>query len=85
MYSVVHNIGWTEAMEGIGAATQYSEHSFPKGIALQIDIGIFGKTYRGISAKQMGFRLEDPFCITHKGETEKMTILSPRVQDMVGV
>ncbi len=83
MYSVVHNIGWTEAMEGIGAATQYSEYNFPKGIALQLDIGIFRKRYRGISAKQMGFRLEDPFCINHQGETERMTTLPVQVQDMV--
>jgi len=83
MYSVVHNIGWTEAMEGMGAATQYSEYNFPKSIALQLDIGIFGKTYRGISAKQMGFRLEDPFCINHEGKAEKMTILPIQVQNMV--
>lgn len=85
LYSEVHNIGWTEAMEGIGAATQYSEYNFPKGIALQLDIGVFRRSFKSIRAEEVGIRLEDPYCITHEGETEKMTTLPPRVQDMVSI
>lgn len=83
LYSEVHNIGWTEAMEGIGAATQYSEYNFPKGITLQLDVGVFRRPFKSLKAEQVGIRLEDPYCITHEGETEKMTTLPPRVQDMV--
>jgi Xaa-Pro aminopeptidase len=85
LYSGIHNIGWTEAMEGTGAATQYSEYNFPKGISLQLDIGVFRKPFRNIRAERVGIRLEDPYCITHEGNTEKMTRLCPRVQNMVSV
>lgn len=85
LYSEVHNIGWTEAMEGTGAATQYSEYNFPKGIALQLDIGVFMRAFKSLNPKEVGIRLEDPYCITHEGETEKMTSLPPRVQDMVSI
>ncbi len=85
LYSQIHNIGWTEAMEGYGAATQYSDFSFPKGIALQIDIGIFAKPYKSLMAQGVGIRLEDPLCITHEGVTENMSALPPDVQYLVNV
>jgi Xaa-Pro aminopeptidase len=83
LYSQIHNIGWTEAMEGYGAATQYSEFLFPKGIALQLDIGIFAKPFKSLKAETVGIRLEDPLCITHEGITENMTTLLPDVQELV--
>ena len=85
LYSQIHNIGWTEAMEGYGAATQYSDFLFPKGIALQIDIGIFAKPYKSLVAEEVGIRLEDPLCITHEGITQNMTTLPPDVQFLVNV
>ena len=78
MYSVVHNIGWTEAMEGHGAATQYSTYMFPKNITLMVDIGIFGTAFRGISRERVGLRLEDPFLINDEGKTERLTDLRLR-------
>lgn len=79
MYSVIHNIGWTEAMEGYGAATQYSTYTFPKNVTLMLDIGIFGTTFRSLSPQKVGMRMEDPFLINSEGETEKLTDLPLRI------
>lgn len=76
LYSVVHNIGWTEAMEGYGAATQYSDYSFPKNVTLMVDIGIFGLPYKSLSPQYVGMRMEDPYLINDSGELEKLTDLS---------
>jgi len=78
MYSVVHNIGWTEAMEGYGAATQYSTYPFPKNVSLMVDVGIFNIGFRGIPPRKLGLRMEDPFLINDRGETELLTDLPVR-------
>jgi Xaa-Pro aminopeptidase len=75
LYSVVHNIGWTEAMEGYGAATQYSRHDFPRNVTLMVDIGIFGCPFRSLPSAFVGLRMEDPFLIDGAGELEKLTDL----------
>jgi Xaa-Pro aminopeptidase len=79
MYSVVHNIGWTEAMEGFGAATQYSDYPFPRNITIMLDIGIFGTAFRGLVPSMVGMRMEDPFLINNEGETEKLADLPVRL------
>ncbi len=73
MYSSVHGTGWTECMEYSGAETQYSQHSFPKGIALQLDIGVFGVPAFGIPAEEVGVRLEDLWIIDHAGTAQRLT------------
>lgn len=79
MYSAVHGIGWTEAMEGIGAATQYSRYDFPRSIALMLDVGIFGCPFKGLPAEKVGLRIEDPFLIDGRGTLRKLTDLPLRV------
>jgi len=83
MYSEVHNIGWTECMEGFGAATQHADYNFPKNISLELDVGVFGRRYKNIPAKGLGFRIEDPYLINSKGKTERLTELPTRVYGMV--
>lgn len=78
LYSVVHNIGWTEAMEGYGAATRYSTYTFPKNVTLMVDIGIFGLPFKSIAPQYVGLRMEDPFLINDSGELEKLTDLPIR-------
>lgn len=80
LYSLVHGIGWTEAMEGKGAATQHSEWNFPSGTAFMVDLGIFGCGFEEIPASRLGLRLEDPYVIDHAGETERMTDLPLRCE-----
>lgn len=79
MYSAVHGIGWTEAMEGMGAATQYSSYNFPRSIALMLDVGVFGCPFKGLPAEKVGLRIEDPFLIDGKGILKKLTDLPIRV------
>ena len=73
MYSSVHGTGWTECMEYSGAETQYSKNTFPKGIALQLDIGVFGVPAFGIPPEEVGLRLEDLWIIDHAGKVERLT------------
>jgi len=75
LYSVVHNIGWTEAMEGYGAATRYSTYSFPKNVTLMVDVGIFGCPFESLEPAYVGLRFEDPFLIDDAGRLEKLTDL----------
>ncbi len=77
LYSLVHGIGWTEAMEGKGAATQHSTWKFPKGVALMVDLGIFGRSFKNLSKKYMGLRIENPFIIDHEGNTKCLTVNLP--------
>ena len=83
MYSTVHGIGWTECLEGTGEATQHSDYSFPKGIASQIDVGVFGRPFKSLSAAEVGCRVEDPWCIKHDGKSWKMTRLPANVEMVV--
>lgn len=73
MYSSVHGTGWTECMEYSGAETQYSKNTFPKGIAMQLDIGVFGVPAFGIPPEEVGLRLEDLWIIDHAGRVERLT------------
>lgn len=73
MYSAVHGTGWTECMEFSGAETQYSKNNFPKGIAMQLDIGVFGVPAFGVPAEEVGLRLEDLWIIDHAGKVERLT------------
>lgn len=84
-YSEVHNVGWTECQEGYGAATQYSRFRFPKGIANQIDLGIYGVSAFGLPASEVGFTVEDPFIIDHQGKTHRLTTIPTRAYEMVPV
>jgi Xaa-Pro aminopeptidase len=67
-YGVGHGIGLTECLEE-KTATQVSDYSFPPGIAMMLDVGIFGHPIF------FGARHEDPFLINHDGKTEKLTDL----------
>jgi Xaa-Pro aminopeptidase len=75
MYSSVHGTGWTECMEYSGAETQYSDNTFPKGIALQLDIGVFGVPAFGLPPEKVGLRLEDLWIIDHSGKVERLTTI----------
>jgi Xaa-Pro aminopeptidase len=75
LYSLVHGIGWTEAMEGKGAATQYSTWKFPKGTAFMVDLGIFGRAFGALHANEVGLRIEDPYAIDHDGKVRVFTDL----------
>ncbi len=80
MYSVIHNIGWTEAMEGYGAATQYSNYLFPPNVSLMLDVGVFGIPFKSILPQFMGVRMEDPFIIDAEGRRTKLTDYSMRIK-----
>lgn len=82
-YSEVHNVGWTECQEGYGAATQHSRYRFPKGIAAQLDVGIYGVDAFGLPASQVGFTVEDPFIIDHQGKTHRLTWIPTRAYKLV--
>lgn len=84
-YSEVHNVGWTECQEGYGAATQYSRHRFPKGIAAQLDLGVYGVDAFGLPPSQVGFTVEDPFIIDHAGRTHRLTWIPTRAYEIVPV
>lgn len=84
-YSEVHNVGWTECQEGYGAATQYSHYRFPKGIAAQLDVGIYGVDAFGLPASEVGFTVEDPFLIDHDGQTHRLTWIPTRAYELVPV
>jgi Xaa-Pro aminopeptidase len=73
MYSAVHGTGWTECMEYSGAETQHSKNLFPKGIALQLDVGVFAVPAFGIPPREVGVRLEDLWVIDHAGAVERLT------------
>jgi Xaa-Pro dipeptidase len=71
-YGVGHGIGFTECLEG-KTATQSSDYDLPKGIAMMIDVGLFGhSTFHGA-------RHEDPFLISHDGKTERLSDLPMKV------
>lgn len=82
-YSNVHNVGWTECMEGYGGADSHSEWTFPKGVSLMIDVGFFDLPYKDVPPHLVGFRLEDPWCIGHDGKAEQLTDVPTRAWKMV--
>ncbi len=66
MYGVGHGIGLTECQEW-KTATAASEYVLPRGICMQLDIGLFNHP------DLYGLRLEEPFVITHDGRAEQLT------------
>jgi len=66
MYGVGHGIGLTECNEW-KTATAVSDYVLPKGICMQLDIGLFNHPEIG------GLRLEEPYLISHDGVTEQLT------------
>ena len=71
-YGVGHGIGFTECLEG-KTATQSSDYDFPAGVAIMVDVGLFGHPLFS------GARHEDPFLISHDGETERLSDLPMKV------
>ncbi len=71
-YGVGHGIGFTECLEG-KTATQSSDYDLPAGVAIMIDVGLFGHPLF------YGARHEDPFLISHDGKTERLTDLPMKV------
>lgn len=71
-YGVGHGIGFTECLEG-KTATQSSDYDLPIGVAIMIDVGLFGHPLF------YGARHEDPFLISHEGKTERLTDLPMKV------
>ena len=67
-YGVGHGIGFTECLEE-KTATKSSDYDLPAGIAMMIDIGLFGHPLH------YGARHEDPYLISHEGKTERLTDL----------
>jgi Xaa-Pro aminopeptidase len=71
-YGVGHGIGLSECLEW-KTATRLSTYDFPAGVAMMIDVGLFGHpTF-------FGARHEDPFAIDHDGVTERLTDLPMNV------
>jgi Xaa-Pro aminopeptidase len=73
-YGVGHGIGFTECLEG-RTATQSSDYDFPPGVAIMIDVGLFGHPLF------YGARHEDPYLLSHDGKTERLTDLPMKVYD----
>lgn len=73
-YGVGHGIGLTECLEE-RTATQVSDYDLPVGIAMMLDVGLFGHP------DFYGARHEDPYLINHEGVTEKLTDLPMKVYD----
>ncbi len=71
-YGVGHGIGLSECLEW-RTATRVSDYDFPAGIAMELDVGIFGHP------QFHGARHEDPFIIDHEGVTHRLTDLPMRV------
>jgi Xaa-Pro aminopeptidase len=71
-YGVGHGIGFTECLEG-KTATASSDYDFPEGVAIMIDVGLFGHPIHH------GARHEDPYLISHDGKTEKLSDLPMKV------
>jgi Xaa-Pro aminopeptidase len=71
-YGVGHGIGFTECLEG-KTATASSDYDLPAGVAIMIDVGLFGHPVFH------GARHEDPFLISHDGKTERLTDLPMKV------
>jgi Xaa-Pro aminopeptidase len=71
-YGVGHGIGFTECLEE-KTATQSSDYNLTAGIAMMIDVGLFGHP------RFYGARHEDPYLISHNGKTERLTDLPMKV------
>jgi Xaa-Pro aminopeptidase len=67
-YGVGHGIGFTECLEG-KTATSSSDYVLPAGIAMMVDVGLFGVP------EYFGARHENPHLINHDGQSECLTDL----------
>ena len=74
-YSVGHGSGLTECQEAqpLGANSDYA---IPSGIAVMVDVGIFGHPVHH------GFRFEDSFAIDHGGRTARLNDVPMRLHRM---
>jgi Xaa-Pro aminopeptidase len=66
LYGTGHGIGLTECMEGRTALAS-SDYELPAGIAIMLDVGIFGHP------RFFGARHEDPFMIDRTGTVHRLT------------
>jgi Xaa-Pro aminopeptidase len=82
-YSNVHNIGWTECMEGYGGANSTSDFLFPAGVSLMVDVGVFWQGFKNLNPVSTGFRLEDAFILDHNGNTERITDFPIRAWELI--
>jgi Xaa-Pro aminopeptidase len=71
-YGVGHGIGFTECLEG-KTATTASDYDLPAGIAMMLDVGLFGVP------KHFGARHENPHMIDHEGRAKVLTDLPMKV------
>ncbi len=71
-YSVGHGTGLTECQEAEPLG-RLSDYVIPRGIAVMVDVGIFGHPVH------RGFRFEDSFLINHDGRTERLTDIPMRL------
>jgi Xaa-Pro aminopeptidase len=71
-YGVGHGIGFTECLEG-KTATSASDYDLPSGIAMMLDVGLFGVP------KHFGARHENPHMIDHDGRATVLTDLPMKV------
>lgn len=67
-YGVGHGIGLSECLED-RTATAISDYELPTGIAMMLDVGLFGHP------RFFGSRHEDPFLVDHDGRVERLTTL----------
>jgi Xaa-Pro aminopeptidase len=75
MYGVGHGIGLSECLEE-KTATAKSDYLLPRGLAMMLDIGLFGHP------KFYGSRHEDPWIIDHGGKAVRLTDLPIRAFEM---
>jgi Xaa-Pro aminopeptidase len=71
-YGVGHGIGLSECSEW-RTATPQSDYDVPSGVAMMLDVGIFGHP------EFYGARHEEPFLVNHAGQTERLTDLRMEV------
>jgi Xaa-Pro aminopeptidase len=71
-YGVGHGIGLTECLEG-KTATSASDYDLPAGIAMMLDVGLFGVP------EHFGARHENPHMVDHEGQSKVLTDLPMKV------
>jgi Xaa-Pro aminopeptidase len=83
LYGLVHGAGWTECMEGTGAADRQASYVFPSGVLGMLDIGVFDQPFRELPASAVGVLIEDTFSIDGAGVTHWLNGLPVRLDDCV--
>jgi Xaa-Pro aminopeptidase len=74
---VGHGLGLSECREW-QTATAVSDYDLPTGIAMMLDVGLFG--HPGLH----GLRHENPYLIGNDGEVERLTDLPVRIYEQAG-